>query len=248
MRAAGILFLTFLFSAFPAYASESSAFSEANAAYSRGDYKAAAAAYEKIAAEGGAASAVYYNLGSARFRAGEKGRAMVAFERAHRLDPRDRDVEWNKAILKNALADRIEDPDESIFLSSLRKILEYVTVDEAALAFAVVLAALFLISVSHFIFRQSKPLTAGAGGVFVFLLVVTGGVFYFKWADARVPRLIVLDREVAARYGPSEKETKAFVLHEGAEARVADQTGDWYYISLKNKTLGWVPKKSCEII
>ncbi len=224
------------------------AFSEANAAYSRSDYKAAAEAYEKITTGGGATAAIYYNLGNARFRAGEKGKAMVAFERAHRLDPRDRDVEWNKAILKNALADRIEDPDENVFLSSLQKILEAVTVDEAAAAFGGVLVILFLLSAANFAFHHSRALTTGVSGLFVFLLVVAAGVFYFKWADAAVPHVVVLDREVAARYGPSDKETKAFVLHEGAEARVADETGDWFYISLKNKTLGWVPKKSCEIV
>ena len=49
-------------------------------------------------------------------------------------------------------------------------------------------------------------------------------------------------------YGPSEKETKAFVLHEGALARVIDQTDEWYYIFLQDKNNGWVLKKSCEIV
>jgi len=58
----------------------------------------------------------------------------------------------------------------------------------------------------------------------------------------------VLYKEVTARYGPSDKETKAFVLHEGASAKVLDQTDGWYYIFLQDKNTGWVSKKSCAII
>jgi len=69
-----------------------------------------------------------------------------------------------------------------------------------------------------------------------------------KWTDAKDPRVVVLDKEVYAHYGPSGKETNAFLLHEGAEGKVLDETPEWFYIVLKNKNSGWIPKSSCETV
>lgn len=227
---------------------DDTSFSLANARYRADKYPDAVALYEKGVGEGEGSAALWYNLGNAYFRAGRKGKAVVAYERAHRLDPRDHDVEWNKGVLKNALVDRIDDAEENVFFSSLRRLADFYTVDEAALLFVFLLACLCLVSAANFLSKKTRPLTAGAGGVLVFLLFLSAGAFYLKWLQVKDPRAVVLDREVAARYGPSEKETKAFVLHEGAEAVVTDQTADWYYVLLKNKNSGWLPKKSCEIV
>ncbi len=241
--ALGIIFLTA-----SALAENNGLFKQANEKYSAGDYTAAAVLYEKVASLDGASSAVYYNLGNAYFRAGQKGRAMVYYERAGRLDPRDQDIEWNRGVLKNALTDRIEDVQDNVFISSVQRLLEWITLDEAALVFAAILLILFIISAVSFFSHKPKSLTAGIGGLLVFLWICSLAVYYFKWTQVRDPQVVVLDREVAARYGPSDKETKAFVLHEGAQAVMTDQTGEWYYILLKNKNTAWVPKKSCEIV
>ncbi len=242
------LFLGFIFSTTLAFSGEKSLFQEANEKYQAGDYVSAASLYRKSAASGKPTAALYYNLGNADFRAGNKGAALVDYERAHALAPRDRDVEWNKSVLKTTLADRIADSDENVFISSAQRILNWVTVDEIALLFAFILAILFIVSVLSFSFHQSKSMTAGIGGFFTLLLILTGTAFYFRWLSAKDPFLVVLEKEVTARYGPSDKETKAFVLHEGAKARVIDQTDKWYYIALQDKTTGWVLKKSCEVI
>ena len=241
------LFLSLFLAASRAFAEED-LFKEANVSYQVGDYKKAISLYKKIITSKKATANVYYNLGNASFRDGNRGEALAAYERAHALDPRDRDVEWNKSILKNALPDRIEDAEDNVFLSSIERLLEWVTVDEITILLGLILAGLFVISLLNFIFHKSKPFTAGLGGFFIFLLILNSIIFYFKWLEVKDPRVVVLDKEVSARYGPSDKETKAFVLHEGAEARVTDETGDWYYILLKNKNIGWIPKKSCEIL
>ena len=242
------LFLGAIFISENGWAAALSDFEAANAKYSHGDYQEAVSLYEKMIASGKGTAAVYYNLGNAAFRAEDKGKALVAYERAHGLSPRDRDVEWNKAILKSALSDRIEDSDDNVFISSVQRLLEWVTVDETALVLSLMLAVLFLISALNFFSHKSKSLTSGIGGFFVLILVLSAAVFYFKWLTVKDRHVVVLDKEVTARYGPSDKETKAFVLHEGAEAKILDRTDGWYYVVLQNKSTGWLSKKSCEII
>lgn len=244
------LLLFFILSLFSvsAQCAQDADFREANSKYQAGDYKTAVSLYEKALLSGKPTAALYYNLGSAEFRSGDRGAALADYERAHALDPRDRDIEWNRSTLKSVLPDRISDSDDNVFVSSVQKLLEWVTVDEAALAFGLILAILFLVSALNFSFHRSKSLTAGLGGFFVLLLILSGAVFYGKWLTVKDPRVVVLEKEAAVRYGPSEKETKAFVLHEGALARVIDQTDEWYYLFLQDKNNGWILKKSCEIV
>ena len=62
-------------------------FSDANQLYSDGNYAEAAKAYEEIITEQ-PNSEVYYNLGNAYFKQNELAKAILAYERCLRLDPR----------------------------------------------------------------------------------------------------------------------------------------------------------------
>jgi SH3-like domain-containing protein len=64
----------------------------------------------------------------------------------------------------------------------------------------------------------------------------------------REPAAVVLEKEVYAHYGPSERETKAFLLREGVEVKLLDESKGWLYVSLGEKNPGWVPKASCEVV
>ena len=73
-------------------------------------------------------------------------------------------------------------------------------------------------------------------------------LFVLKWYQVKEPKAVILVKEIYARYGPSDKETKAFLLHEGAEARVMDETKGWWFIALVNKNSGWIPKETSGIV
>src|SRR5205814_513210 len=73
------------------------AFYQGNAAYKAGDYAGAAGAYERLLNAGLASGPLYFNLGNAYFKNGHVGQAILNFERAHRLMPRDPDVRANLA-------------------------------------------------------------------------------------------------------------------------------------------------------
>jgi tetratricopeptide (TPR) repeat protein len=82
--------------------SREQAFESANAAFADGRFDEARAALARLAAEGGASPAVLYNLGNAAFRAGKPGEAILAFERALLLAPRDQDVRANLRQVRKA--------------------------------------------------------------------------------------------------------------------------------------------------
>lgn len=70
-------------------------FERANAAFAAGDYDAARKGFAEILAQDGPSAAVLFNLGNASLRAGDIGDAILSYERALLLAPRDQDIRAN---------------------------------------------------------------------------------------------------------------------------------------------------------
>ncbi|MCC6547083.1 tetratricopeptide repeat protein [Candidatus Sumerlaeota bacterium] len=68
-------------------ASANKVFEEGNHAFERGDARAALDAYIKVAESGFGDAQVWSNAGTAAYRAGDTGRAVLYYSRALRLDP-----------------------------------------------------------------------------------------------------------------------------------------------------------------
>jgi tetratricopeptide (TPR) repeat protein len=70
-------------------------FERANAAFAAGQYAEARAGFADILASDGPSAAVLFNLGNASLRAGVIGDAILSYERALLLAPRDQDIRAN---------------------------------------------------------------------------------------------------------------------------------------------------------
>jgi tetratricopeptide (TPR) repeat protein len=229
-------------------ASSPSLFVEANGKYQAGDFKGAADLYQKIIKSGNVTSAVYYNLGNAALRLGQKGEALVYYRRALKGAPRDKDLKWNIHVLQSALPDRIEESSPNLIRLALRYATTPWTLDEMAVFFTAGFAVFAVLALLGYLFPAFRPVSGFLRGLVLLFMLIPAVLFAFKWWDTKDPRVVILDKEVYAYYGPSDKETKAFLLHEGAEGKVLDNTQDWYYIALKNKNTGWIRKNSSEIV
>lgn len=249
MRKATLAFvLAASFLAAPIFAAETTpaTFEEVNTHYQKGDFKGAVEGYEKLLAAGSRTSSTFYNLGNAAFRTGKKGKALLNYRRALEIAPRDEDTRWNVLVVQSALTDRISDPTGPLDVAT-QKITAEVSANEAAIAFTAALALWLLASLA---------MLAGARGGFFGLIrtciiaavLISGLTLAAKWYSRKDPRAIILVKEVTARYGPSTRETKAFVLHEGAEVRVTDRTKDWVYVTLQSGSSGWIPRDACETV
>src|SRR3989344_544445 len=242
------LFLSLFVWAGNAGAADLAGFDAANANFEAQDYKAASKSYEDLIRAGQGSSAVYYNLGNTYFRLGQKGKALASYERALAVSPRDKDIRWNLEMLRSVLADRIEAPADNPVFFWGRKAAGTFTINEISVLLSALLLLFLAFAVLNFIFPRTKPWT----GFFQFLtaaaLVGCAALFVLKWTEVKDPRIVVLGKEVYAHYGPSNKETNAFLLHEGAEGKVLDETPEWFYIVLENKNSGWIPKSSCETV
>src|SRR5262245_15874464 len=86
---------------------QDSRFDEGNRLYQAGNYSESLKRYEEIVADGYEAPALYYNIGNAQFKLGHLGQAIVSYERALRLAPRDADVRANLDLARSMTADEI---------------------------------------------------------------------------------------------------------------------------------------------
>jgi len=59
---------------------------------------------------------------------------------------------------------------------------------------------------------------------------------------------VVIASEATIRSGNGPNHSALFVLHEGAEFRVDEETGEWMKIRLGDGKIGWVSASAVEVI
>ena len=123
-------------------------FQEANTSYRTGDHAKAAELYESLTEREPGVATFYYNLANTYVRLGKLSRAILNYEKALRLDPRNGDVRENLRYTRGLLEYRVEDT-RNWYLKATEVVLKYVTEREV---FAVVLAVLFVFLIGGILF------------------------------------------------------------------------------------------------
>lgn len=238
-----VLMLSVLMSASAAFAVDISVpnFAKANSAYRDGKYDEAIAAYEAILTSGFESGAIYYNLANSYFKKQELGKAVLNYERAKRLLPRDPDVAANAQFAVSEVKSAVPEP-----LSAWEKLWEghikFYSVNEMAL----VLAILFLLfGAAHLVilylnWKAGRVAMCAAAVLFVIFAYGLQAKFAYE-RDAAVAL-----RSSVARFEPNEKATVYFELPEGQRCRIEEKEGGWVKITRPDGKAGWVDAGSVE--
>ena len=88
-------------------AAQEAFFDEGNRRYREGDYAGAVELYGRILESGVESGELHYNLGNAWFRLGELGPAILHYERARRIMPRDDDLGTNLELARSLTVDQV---------------------------------------------------------------------------------------------------------------------------------------------
>jgi tetratricopeptide (TPR) repeat protein len=172
------------------------AMTAANNLYLAAEYGAAARIYEQILAQGHEAdSALHYNLGNAYFQQGDVSRALLSYERAAALSPRDSDIRANLEAargLAGGLPTGTSVPSAAPgLISELYAGSHWLSLNESGLlALALWLAAGFLFLASRLLRTRRLQLLARSALVAAMLLfllsaVALGGRLYL---DSHMPQ------------------------------------------------------------
>jgi len=233
-----LLIALFLGSVSPGFAADvSSDFDAANNLYAQGRFTDAAAAYEKLLQAGQVSPAIYFNLGNARFKAGEPGRAIAAYRRAEQLAPRDPEIRANLQFVR----DQIQGPTQSPGRSE-RALGRLTTNEWTALAAAAFWVSLLLAAAMQL--RPAwRPLLKNwlwAAGV---ATVLAAGCLATLLSAHSTPTAIVISRDATVRNGPLDESPGAFTVHNGAELAVLDTKDGWLQVTVGDRRVGWLKRE-----
>lgn len=224
-------------------------FFQANKFYSQSEYQKAASHYEGIITSGVRAGNIYYNLGNAYFKLGQRGKAILNYERALKLIPQDEDLSANLKFVRSTL-EEIQ-PEKN--LGWFKKI--YVSFRDimpanawSGVLFANYLILFFVIIIAIFI-TEFRKITRYLLPLLFILTVLSFTFMMGKIRDAELNKEgVIIAEEVEVRYSPSFNGAVAFKLHEGIKVSIIRCEDDWYQIRLSRDKSGWVEGKMMEEI
>lgn len=221
-----------------------SSFTAAGLAYQAEDYDKAISAYEDILRAGKESGALYYNLGNSYFKKGKLGKAILNYERAGRLVPREGDLIFNLEYARGRLSAVAPEGAATLWGELVERRVRNWTDRELAWAFcclALVLAATHLISLyGQWPPRWRRP----AIGVLCVLILICSGGFVAKLA-AQTDRAVAITAG-DAKFEPRADATTYFSFEEGTVLKIIRTENDWAKIQCSDGTTGWVPQKVFE--
>ena len=150
----------------------------ANTAYQEQHYAEAVALYQQIADAGNEGSILYYNLGNAYYKTDDLSHALLWYERALRLDPRNEDIKHNIAFVNRQLVDRIEVLPELFITRWWNAISKSVTSNTWAMLSIIFCSLMFLSVVLLLVGRRPWLRSLGLTSAIVFLLLTVFSIVF----------------------------------------------------------------------
>lgn len=221
------------------FAAGTATFGEANQRFKTGEFAAAAAAYEQVLTSEGPRAAVFYNLGNSYQNLKQYGPAILAYERARLLTPRDPDLLANLALARKAAAAF----EETGLHPRLDAVLNYLSRNEWS--WLVAGAAWFLgglalvCGVVPLPRRWLRQLVLTAAGLACLTLTSGATALYLRRAEAS--RGIVLSENATVRLSPFENAETLGTPGPGRLVHMRRTSGNFHYIEVPGtKLCGWM--------
>lgn len=246
-----VLAITMLISYGLLYADNSTVMQQANAAYQAQKYNQAKKLYLKIVSSGNEGSVLFYNLGNASYKNGDKAEALLWYERALRLDPSNEDIKHNIAFVNQHITDKIDQVPDFIIVRWWNSASMSMTSTNWAI-FSIIISFLLVIGLIIMLVTPKQWLrSTGFIVAILMMLMLTLSIIFSHKEYVRYeknPEAIVMQGVLNAKSTPNDSGADLFIIHEGLKVTITDRLNEWYEIRIPNGEKGWVNKKSVEII
>jgi hypothetical protein len=228
------------------------AFDQANKLYEQGKFAEAATTYEKLIESGQHSATLFYNLGNAWFKAGQHGRAIAAYRRAEKVNPRDPNLRFNLQFVRKKVSG-----SDTIAGTAWRRALMRLTLNEwtvlAASAYWLWLLLLALREFRPSLRRGLRGYTATAGAA---ALLMAGCLAAATFQQSHTVEAVVVVPDAVVRYGPLEESQVRFQLRDGSEITVLDEqqllVGDkkqsWLQVQDPARGIGWLKRDQVIVV
>lgn len=201
--------------------------------------------FEALAAAGVQNAALEFNLGTAYFRLGNVGAAVLHYRRAERLGGPAPDLNANLAFVRARVRPQIAAVESDALVSrllfwqhALSRNAWLWTVAGASVVGWVLLTCWRL---------RRLPALLATGATLAALGLIAGAALAWQAHDESArPAGVVLADEVVLRLGRGAGYDAALrePLGSGIELRIVDERGGWYEVLLANGVTGWLPAEA----
>lgn len=226
---------------------------QADSAYNADDFRQAADMYLGVIQQYGPSTKLYFNLGNSYYRLGEMGNAIIAYERALRLDPSDKDVHYNLDFVNARITDR---PGErGTFLGNA---IDTISTSANSNVWAWIAFACFTLTLAGLLaYLFSRVVTVRKFGFFGGIVTLLGCCICL-FLSYRSAKIVTADNEAVITVPstilsttprvPQDRSQEAMLLHEGTKVTILDSvrsTTDsinslWYDVEIDNAHRAWI--------
>lgn len=265
-----IFSIVLMFCAFAIHIQAQNTATEADSAYSAGNYDKAIELYRVMAENEGTSPALLFNLGNACFQTGDYGNAMLNWLRARRLSPGSEKINANIKYLQSRVEDankaeqkgkrhKVILDEQSFFQSVKSAIAENIPSDTWAV-WAVVVFILFIGALALYIFSRTVILrkTGFFGGMVFLLFSLVFVIFAFmgaKVADSRQTGVVTAFKvTLLTEPGKDQDAGKGGVLTKGTIVQILTEEVDaegkvtWYKVRMNTDYIGWVASSDMAVV
>jgi len=246
----GLISIFFLFLTSCCFGQNDELFLQGNAAYAKESYAEAITSYSTLISEGFQSAQLYHNLGNAYFKEGRLGKAILYFEKAHKMKPSDNNIEKNLMIAR----DEVDTPFVEIpefFLSRFWKSFSGLLSPSMWMMVLFILGLIMVYGIYKW--RLGEGETSKTKG---FAIMAVGSslliISYFAGLSAQGQVEKVSDGIIMMPTGlyaaADDRSEQKEPLSEGVKVKVIDKVDNWYQVSLVNKEIGWVDSQLVEMI
>lgn len=224
---------------------------EANDAYSMGQYEGALDGYRQIEDSGYQSYKLFYNMGNAYYKLGENGKTILYYEKALKLDPSGTDAMNNLQIAKLQTLDKIEVLPELIINTWIKDVRNLMSSDSwAYLAVGFLVLMMFLLLMFKFAPTTGKRKLSFVLACVAFLLAIFSILFAASLkADANSEDTAIVMVPVSnIKSAPNSTGNNLFILHEGSKVEILEEAGQWCRIEISDGRQGWMLKGDIEVI
>jgi hypothetical protein len=208
-----------------------------NETYEKDQFEEAIAYYQAVVDRGVRNGDLYFNLANAYFRTGDFGHAVLFYEKAKRLRPRDPDIAHNLDYARTFLIDKeIKSDRLPGSLETLLILHRQTTLNETLwfLAFlSVCFAAMLIFKTLRLRFTEKVLFGYLRGVVFVLLLLQVVSTGFKVWIEEPQREGVILTDSVNATSAPNSDQ-QLLELNSGTRVQILDIRNGYAHIRLPN--------------
>ena len=226
-------------------------FQKGNDLYLQEKYAEAIPEYEAVLQNGLESAELYYNLGNSYYKSGRLGQAILNYERARRLKPKDENIDFNLRLANLRVKDRIDIPPEFFLFRWNRALIQAFSVSGWARLFTLLFGLGAILFGLFQVFNRNpwKGLSRSAMiPLFLAALLTLYPLIRRYGMEHNRAYAIIIANSSNSLAAPQTGSTELFIVHEGTKVQVLDRDGEWSKIELIDGKQGWVLSSDLEII